>query len=173
MQQELWEKACAFHGHICPGLALGARVCEAALEAGFKPSEDEELVCITENDACGVDAIQAVLGCTFGKGNLIYKGTGKHAYTFIQREQGRAERFYLRARKEGRNRADYLAYVLEAPLDELFVRKDVQVALPEKARIFVSVDCEICGEEAPEHKIRLQEGKKVCLDCYREYERGF
>ena len=24
MNQELWEKAVAFHGHACPGLAIGA-----------------------------------------------------------------------------------------------------------------------------------------------------
>ena len=28
MNKELWEKAVAFHGHACPGLALGVRLCE-------------------------------------------------------------------------------------------------------------------------------------------------
>lgn len=31
-------------------------------------SGDEELVCIAENDACGIDAIQVILGCSVGKG---------------------------------------------------------------------------------------------------------
>ena len=25
MDQQLWEKAIAFHGHACPGLAIGVR----------------------------------------------------------------------------------------------------------------------------------------------------
>ena len=68
MNQEYWNKARAFHGHECPGLAIGVKVCEAVVEKmGVSPAFDEELVCITENDACGVDAIQALLSCTMGK----------------------------------------------------------------------------------------------------------
>ena len=39
--------------------------------------------------------------------------------------------------------------------------------IPGKARIYRTVTCEICGEGAAENKIRLQDGKKVCLDCYK------
>jgi len=28
-------------------------------------------------------------------------------------------------------------------------------------------------KEPPEHKIRIQEGKMLCLDCYDEYTRGW
>ena len=88
--EQLWKKAAAFHGHVCPGLAIGFKACEAVMKVmGVKGSKDEELVCITENDACGVDAIQAVLGCSLGKGNLLYRNTGKSAYTFIRRDTGR------------------------------------------------------------------------------------
>ena len=34
-------------------------------------SSDEEVVCISENDACGIDAIQVILGCSIGKGTLF------------------------------------------------------------------------------------------------------
>lgn len=40
-------------------------------------SEDEQVVCISENDACGVDAIQVILGCSVGKGNLLFHICGK------------------------------------------------------------------------------------------------
>jgi formylmethanofuran dehydrogenase subunit E len=36
-------------------------------------AKDEELVAIVENDACGVDALQCVAGCTLGKGNLLFR----------------------------------------------------------------------------------------------------
>ena len=76
MNMEIWEKAVAFHGHTCGGLALGVRAAmEAQRRFGVERAEDEEIVGVTENDACGVDGIQVVLGCTLGKGNLIYRGT--------------------------------------------------------------------------------------------------
>ena len=46
MDKQLWEKAVAFHGHECPGLAIGFRACEAVQEKmGLKFSQDEEVVC--------------------------------------------------------------------------------------------------------------------------------
>lgn len=172
MNQTNWEKAVAFHGHECPGLAIGVKACEAAVEKmGLSPAFDEELVCITENDACGVDAIQALMSCTLGKGNLIYKQTGKQAFTFIRRDTGEAARFYLKARNNGMEREEFRLYLLNAPVDEVFDCKAVSPEIPETARRFASVVCAECGESAPEHKIRLQEGKQVCLDCFREYRR--
>jgi len=62
-----WEKAVEFHGHECPGLAIGYKACEAAIKKlGIRFSGDEDIVCVTENDACGVDAVQLITGCTFG-----------------------------------------------------------------------------------------------------------
>ena len=51
-------------------------------------STDEEIVCVTENDACGVDAIQFITGCTFGKGNLLYRDRGKAGLQFLQPQDG-------------------------------------------------------------------------------------
>ena len=46
--EQLWQKASAFHGHVCPGLAIGFKACEAAMKVmGVTGSKDEELVCIT------------------------------------------------------------------------------------------------------------------------------
>ena len=75
----------SFHGHACPGLAFGYRVAEVALQELGDKAEDEELVAVVENNSCAVDAIQVMAGCTFGKGNLIFKDYGKQVYTFIRR----------------------------------------------------------------------------------------
>ena len=57
-EQKLWEKAIDFHGHVCPGLAIGYRAALYAAELlHLTFSKDEETVCISENDACGCDAI--------------------------------------------------------------------------------------------------------------------
>ncbi|SHI55640.1 formylmethanofuran dehydrogenase subunit E [Dethiosulfatibacter aminovorans DSM 17477] len=178
MDKKLWEECIKFHGHECPGLAIGYRAVEIAKEhLGdiFSPSHDEEIVCVTENDACGVDAVQWMTGCTVGKGNLIYRPTGKMAFSFFLRESGRSIRI-VRKPKPGdapMSREESKRYILEAPADEVFWVKEPEFELPERARIFDSVVCEKCGEASPEHKIRIMEGKKVCSECFTDYQRGW
>ena len=171
---ELWQKAAAFHGHACGGLALGVRAAmEAQKRFGIDRAEDEEVVCVTENDACGVDGIQAVLGCTLGKGNLLYHGTGKLAFSFFHRGTGDSFRLMARDRKEGLHGADYIDFVLAAPLEEVFVVGRPRMEMPRKAKSLKSATCGICGEAAPENKMRLMDGRAVCLDCHEDYNRGW
>ena len=174
MDMELWDRCVEFHGHECPGLAIGFRASEIAREKmGVKFSQDEEIVCITENNACGVDAVQFITGCTIGKGNLIFKDTGKMAFTFMSRVRGEAFRIMLKPIDSGMERKDKQDYILQGPANEIFKVDKIDIKLPEKARIFPTIICESCGEGAPEHKMRLQEGKSVCLDCFIEYSRGW
>jgi formylmethanofuran dehydrogenase subunit E len=82
-----------FHGHLCPGLMIGWRAARAISQAlDLKPSQDEELVAVVENDSCSVDAFQALLSTTFGKGNLKWLDHGKQVFTVIDRKAGRAVR---------------------------------------------------------------------------------
>lgn len=184
LSADLWHKAVAFHGHECPGLAIGFKAVEAVVgEFGLRtdrlPAVDEELVCVTENDACGVDAIQALLGCTYGKANLIPRLRGKMAFSFYTRggaaHDARAMRVYLRPDLRGeKSREEYQAFLLATPYTELFEIGEVRCSLPEPARHFISLPCSVCGESTAECALRLQEGEPVCLDCYDAYEReGF
>ena len=105
MQKELeslWQQCVAFHGHGCGGLAVGFRAVLYAWElfGCDSPSEDEKIVCIAETDACGVDAIQALLSCTVGKGNLIFNLQGKNAFSFYRRPDGKSFRLLLRPTPE-------------------------------------------------------------------------
>lgn len=174
MDNKLWEKCAEFHGHVCPGLAIGYKVCEAAAEKmGVKFSKDEEIVCITENDACCVDAVQVITGCTFGKGNLIYRETGKMAFTFFKRSTGESLRIVLKPSDRKQSREERMNYLLNGDVDDIFEFKKPNFTCPERARLFSSIKCEVCGEAAPEHKMRFMDGKKVCLDCFKDYSRGF
>lgn len=174
MNEELWKKSVEFHGHECPGLAIGFKACEAAIgKMKLMFSKDEEVVCVTENDACGVDAIQVITGCTFGKGNLIYRGTGKMAFTFFSRAKNESLRMILRPFKGEMDRKERKEYILNAPLEEVFIFSKPSFVMPDKARLFTTVICEVCGEGAMEHKIRINDGKKVCLDCFKDYSRGW
>ena len=79
MQKELkslWDTCVTFHGHGCGGLAVGFRAVLYAWElfGSGRASEDEEIVCVAETDACGVDAIQALMSC---KGQPDFQFTGE------------------------------------------------------------------------------------------------
>jgi formylmethanofuran dehydrogenase subunit E len=177
MDQKLWEKCVAFHGHECPGLAIGYRaalIAQEVLGQPLSPTTDEEVVCVTENDACGVDAVQVITGCTMGKGNLIYKPTGKMAFSFFLRKSGKSVRIVMKPEvNQNLCRVARQRFLLEAPAEEAFSIKQPNYELPECARLFKSEICDVCGEGAPEHKMRLQDGQKVCLDCFRDYSRGW
>lgn len=174
MNKTDWEKAVEFHGHSCPGLAIGFKAAQVAREKmGLGFSADEEFVCVTENDACGVDAIQLLTGCSLGKGNLIYRGTGKMAFSFFNRKNGESLRMIVKPSAREMSREERQEYILNAPVEEIFDFMKPAFSLPESAVIFSTIVCESCGENAPEHKMRLQDGKKVCLDCFKEYGRGW
>lgn len=81
------EEATEFHGHSCPGLAIGIRAAEMAL-LRFEPEDDADLVCIAEASMCALDGIQYLSGCTLGKGNLIVEDRGEAAFTFFDRRSG-------------------------------------------------------------------------------------
>jgi len=189
-----------FHGHSCPGLALGYRVALRALkELGIEEgSKDEEIVAIVENDSCAVDAIQVMTGCTFGKGNLIFKDYGKQVYTFAKRpsgvggegtveairisidfnppEESEKEKLLWKRYSEGdrseevlkavhSRKAKKLKAILEADDEELLKIRRLRIILPEEAKIYQSVRCEVCGEKVAEPKARLYHGKVVCIPC--------
>ncbi len=150
MKQKTWRDCAEFHGHECGGLTIGY---------------------ISENDACGVDAIQVMLGCTAGKGNLLFHLAGKQAFNIYERKSGRSVRLVLRKKPEGLTREESFAYYQSREPEELFDVKETTLTLPEPARIFLSYDCDGCGETTAESFLHLQGGKKLCRDCYKAYSR--
>ena len=171
-EKDLWDKCAAFHGHVCGGLTIGYKAALYAMELlDLSFSDDEQVVCISENDACGVDAIQVVLGCSVGKGNLLFHMRGKQAFSFYNRKTGRSVRLVLKDKPEGMSREQSFDYYQGCSPADMFDVKDTKIKLPEYARLFDSCKCECCGESTGANWIRLQNGKKVCLDCYHAYDR--
>lgn len=167
-----FEKCAAFHGHVCGGLTIGYKAAQYAIRLlNLTFSDDEEVVCIAENDACGVDAIQVMLGCSIGKGNLLFHMRGKQAFSVYNRKTGKAVRLVLKPKPEGLRREDSLQYYQSREPEELFDVKPVALALPEKARLFDSYRCDCCGEVTGANWIRLAGEKKLCLDCYESDDR--
>ena len=169
---DLWEKCVDFHGHRCGGLRIGYAAAEYAMKLlNISFSDNEQVVCISENDACGVDAIQVVLGCSIGKGNLLFHMTGKQAFSFYNRKTGKSVRLVLKKKPEGMTREQSFEYYQGCEPKDMFDVKETTIQLPEKARLFDSYVCECCGESTGANWIRLAGGKKLCLDCYESYDR--
>ncbi|MGB3908616.1 MAG: FmdE family protein [Methanomethylovorans sp.] len=197
-----FDDAARFHGHVCPGLTIGYIAAKTAIEKlGTERDIDEELVTIVENDACGVDAVQVLTGCTIGKGNLIYQDHAKQVFTFIRRDNEKAIRISLRSsfniddidpeviklrpkvmsdtateeeKKEYMDRMDGISHTMRnIPAEEMFDIRFVDVKIPQKARIFNSLKCAKCNEMMAESRARVQNGEYVCIPCYEEYTRGW
>jgi formylmethanofuran dehydrogenase subunit E len=181
-----------FHGHACPGLALGYRVALRALREFPRRSRDEEVVAVVENNSCAVDAIQLMTGCTFGKGNLVFRDYGKQVYTFLKRPSGKSIRIsvdwrrpaetvseraiwerYLKGNRSSQvvkfvheRKAKRIRRILDAGEEELLTVTRGKEKIPPEAAIYRSVICERCGEKVAEPKARIQEGKIVCIPCH-------
>lgn len=194
-----FDEVVKFHGHVCPGLVLGYRVSAFALKELGRKASDEEIVAIVENNSCAVDAVQVMTGCTFGKGNLIFKDYGKQVYTFIKRPSGKTIRISIdwtppaetekekemwsRYMKGDRSNAVMKAVhkrktkkidsILKAKDSELFKISNIKITLPDEARIYPSLRCEKCREKTMEPRLRIKNGKMVCMPCFEKNERKY
>jgi formylmethanofuran dehydrogenase subunit E len=186
------EQVVEFHGHMCPGLAMGVQAAQLALREIGPHVTDEEVVAVVETDMCGVDAIQFLTGCTFGKGNLVHRDWGKNAYSFFRRSDGRAVRIVARAgawqrdpehqalfakvragQADAQERARFQelhqaqsSTLLAMEPDELFAVQELDGPPPRKARILESVDCAECGEATMETRVRRLDGRELCTPCF-------
>lgn len=187
-----WKKAVEFHGHVCPGLAIGFKATGAAMEwIKEHRAEDEELVAVVETDSCGVDAVQVLTGCTFGKGNLVYRDHGKNVFSIISRRSGSGVRVALRAgafkpserhmeliqkiridaatkeeRAEFRDIHEKRSYeILEKDPAELFALESVNIPVPPKAMMEPSIICDRCGEPTMASKLEQAGSSRICRSC--------
>jgi len=172
--QELMKKATIFHGHICPGVALGVLVAKYSLDHDFKPSADEELVAVVENDNCSVDAIQALLGTTYGKGNLIHLDYGKNNFTIYNRKSKKAIRLALKSsifENKKISRDEKVKKLLSSSPEEVFNISEVEFNPPEKAQIEESNTCGVCNELTMSSRLVDYQGSKMCIPCYKSMKR--
>jgi formylmethanofuran dehydrogenase subunit E len=198
LSQEQIEQTISFHGHWCPGLAIGIRAAEWALSELGRAS-DEDIVTVTETDMCGVDAIQFLTGCTFGKGNLIHLDYGKNAFSFYRRRDNKSVRLMTRPELFGEDRENMRSLsekrqsqgltpeeeqrwhaarekissrIMAAKLTDLFDEGQPLYTVPQKARILASLTCEACGEATMETRTRRFQEKTLCLPCFAKAEQS-
>jgi formylmethanofuran dehydrogenase subunit E len=192
MKDELWQKTIEFHGHVCPGIAVGFRAALLAarlLESEGKKIESSHFV-IAHNDVCGLDGIQVVTGCSIGNAGLVIDNKGKQSFSFISKKTGLGIRLILAiplwlsdepiclhqkvklgAATEGemqdffRLRGIRGLEMLGYRDEEMFTVSKVSSKPENRARLYPAVKCESCGEDVMTPWIKEKEGKKICLDC--------
>ena len=195
-----WERCITFHGHICPGLAIGFQ----ATQLGLRLLQERDLaqenpingiVSIVQNDACGVDAVQVLTGCTFGKGNLLFIDHGKQVYRFVRSQDGRGIRIAL---KHGamdnethhllRNKVvektatpdeaeefiklhrEIALRLVEASPEDYFKWQEIKIDLPKGPQLNPTVQCAFCGEGVMEQRAHVRDGIIACPECTESYE---
>ena len=169
-----FEEAVAFHGHRCPGLAIGYRMARSAIKeltGGSAVSNDEPFVAIVENSACAVDALQIVTGCTFGRGNLILRDHGKHVMTLMSQRLGRAVRVCYHGRgipETIRNDQDAtIGWILSAMDEEILtIRPSSAVPAARATRKRESVACTRCGDPGADPRSPSVDGRTACIPCF-------
>ncbi|MBE9570977.1 MAG: TraR/DksA C4-type zinc finger protein [Proteobacteria bacterium] len=181
-----------FCPYLALGVKAG---CRAVIDLGANSTGMEEVIAIIETNNCFSDGIQFVTGCTFGNNALIYRDYGKTAVTLAQRSSGagirvsvKADNHFLEEREPEAMRLFQTVVVnrkgteddraklmelwgqasfnmLDIPDSELFEVKKVTVEIPGYARIFDSVKCSICGENIMEPRVKVKDGRHVCIPC--------
>ncbi len=167
----LMEKAARFHGHICPGLAIGVLAAKHVLEHGYHYSPNEELVAVVENDNCSVDALQVILGTTYGKGNLVHQDYGKNNYYFYDRRTQKGIKLAIKNREFGEKkltRNEKIQLLLNSKPEDIFNIDEIEFNPPELAQIEESVPCEICGEPTMSSRLMTYNNSDMCIPCYKK-----
>jgi formylmethanofuran dehydrogenase subunit E len=189
-----FSQAVKFHGHICPGLATGFYASHMAMRwLASEKSPDDETYAVLESCGCGADAVQAITGCTTGKGNLVVHDSGKQVYTFGIRGRAKAIRIALRPEyaadrldpgllqlsqkvsagqgsadeiEELRNRIEAVCRaILESSGEIVFDVREVDAPEPPRQGMTATVTCEKCGEPVAVGRAKKAGNGYICPAC--------
>ena len=186
---QLVEKVYSFHTKRAPGIPIAIEMVNRVLEKLGKP---QKLCAIAETRTCLPDAIQYLVGCTVGNGELrVLEPLGRYALTLYDRKnEGKGYRisvdlnkidkektpelykFFLRTRSKevknfGPERKVSNAQVVKEFIDcgrDIFSMEEVVILNTDKPPILDCGICEKCGESYTKHKPE----DKLCLFCSGE-----
>ena len=192
---KVMEAALIVHGHLCGAMPLGFRVGRLALKAlGTDREPNMSKIALVETGSahaggCFADGIQLATGCTFGKGLEKLLQYGKWALTIAIKKDGRAVRVsvkpeavqamfagkFMDERRKGIPPAEVAREITIEPFKKTLTRPDDEFLEvsdifnysfpPAPKPSFNIAKCAICGEMVAENKVRIKDGKTVCLPC--------
>ncbi|NOX79954.1 MAG: hypothetical protein GXP57_02475 [Deltaproteobacteria bacterium] len=190
-----------FHGHLCPDLAIGGKVCEYVQKLFSTGSEsDGGISIIAENSTSALDAIQVLLGVSVGNQRLQIMDFGKHNYMIFFRNIGEGCKLSLQRQQYGDedeyNRIESRILNNEATFDEItqfqsFLDGRVKhlLGLPperlfkvepchEKPALYhtesasVYLTCTCCGEQVLKSHVIDYQGRVCCIPCFQRLNNG-
>lgn len=167
IDNSLWQKCVDFHGHACPGLAIGYKAAILAKEILNiqDVNDDEDIVCVSETDACGIDAFQVIFKATVGSGSMRIDYKGKNAFSVYDRKSNKSIRLVWKADINLSNREEKMNKILLLPSSDLFDVKDTKGDFPARAKIYKSIICNKCNEITAENAITNIDDKYYCKEC--------
>jgi formylmethanofuran dehydrogenase subunit E len=190
-REQSYHDVIRFHGHECPGVAFGVRVAEAVLDRLGSP--DGGLVGVTETDACAVDALQVLTGCTMGKRTLIHQDNGRNVFTFWDRDSGKGVRVRALAggvvyrtpelwelsdrigegtateQEQARFAAlqdERITRLLDLPEGEFMAVEEVDAPVPAPKHVAQVDLCAECGEPTSVETLHDHRGRMLCPPCH-------
>ncbi len=194
-EKEFLYSALNMHGHICGGMPMGYVAGIAALKAlGVEREKNmEKIVIVNVGDkhaaGCFADGVQFATGCTFGKGVMKKEPKGKWVITLIDKKTEKAVKvrvkyellkkafsapFIQEYRIKGVKPTDVPPEVAEPGFKNMFKMKLEDIVevgepfdykIPKGKACFNLIQCESCGDAVAENYVKIEDGKKVCMDC--------
>lgn len=164
--QRIWEESVKFHGKSCSTLALGVRVCDAALtKLELKEPGMDRLVCVSEHDGCCIDAIQVGLHCTAGKKHLLFYKTGRLVFTVYDLVSKQSVRICTRPEIEDQIQTMRPKEILTLPEARLFCFEEAR-PMTQRVEAKVRLACNAASEDVP---LRYP-GVQDCPDQFRQFD---
>jgi len=188
------KKIIDFHGHLCPELVIGAKVCEYAQKLFSKNGElGAGISVIAENCTSALDAIQVLLGATAGNQRLKIFDFGKHNYTFLLKNEQHGFRLLLRDQQYGdENECQTLEEkimkdqmsldevvhfqglsdsrvkrLLASSIEDLFFMEPVRRIQPATEMPTIYLSCWGCKQQVLKSRAIEFQGKIYCIPCFQ------
>ena len=176
-----WEQVIDFHGHTCPGVAIGFRIAQIAQrELGIRPAPDAELLVRAETHSCALDAFQILNKATVGRGTLIVEEKGKHVYTFHYTGTEDSLRIAVRGEilqnitppesfASPRQRQNWslekVQYVLSSPEEDFCKIEKGTGTIEQPSSPKVWGTCSNCGEAVKLDYAKVEGDRVLCTAC--------
>lgn len=184
-----------FHGHLCPDLVLGCKVCEYAHKLFSQGGESNGgISIIAENCTSSLDAIQIMLGTTVGNQRLQIMDFGKHNYTLLFKKAeigfrlslkrqhfGDEKEYRVLEQKINNNQAvmedvvqyqkmldGRVKYLLGLVPEDIFSVKQVESAMPPFETADPLLQCSLCGEQVQKSREIEYKDQTYCIPCFRK-----
>jgi formylmethanofuran dehydrogenase subunit E len=188
-----------FHGHLCPDLVLGCKLCEYVQRL---IAENGELAggmsIIAENCTSALDAIQILMGSTVGNQRLLVMDFGKHNYTILSKKVKNGFKLSLKRQhycdEDAYNSLEQkitsrqvvledavqfqklldnrVRHLLSLSSEDIFVVEPIESAQPPVESVNVFLVCGRCGEQVIKGREVEYQGEIYCMPCFQRINTG-